>query len=75
MPLILDVLTSIDERSAAASARQLEHQFTASGEAAGSRFRRQHGERYYVGFCPRRLRFDAGRLVQWRVGRPGAHPR
>jgi hypothetical protein len=38
MPLILDVLTSIDERSAAASARQLEHQFTASGEAAGAGF-------------------------------------
>jgi hypothetical protein len=38
MPLVLDVMTAIDERSAAAAARQLEHQFDASGEAAGTSF-------------------------------------
>jgi hypothetical protein len=38
MALVLDVLTHIDERSAAAGARQLEHQFEASGEAAGVSF-------------------------------------
>lgn len=38
MPLILDVLTHIDERSAAAGARELEQQFERSGEAAGVSF-------------------------------------
>jgi hypothetical protein len=38
MPLILDVLTHIDQRSAAAGARELEQQFERSGEAAGVSF-------------------------------------
>jgi hypothetical protein len=38
MPLILDVLTHIDERSAAAEARQLERQFEEGGHAAGTSF-------------------------------------
>jgi hypothetical protein len=38
MPLILDVMTAIDQRSAAAAARELEQQFERSGEAAGVSF-------------------------------------
>lgn len=36
MPLILDIIAKIDERSAAAEARQLEHAFDASAEVAGT---------------------------------------
>jgi hypothetical protein len=38
MPLVLDVMTAIDERSAAASARQLERQFEEGGHEAGEKF-------------------------------------
>ena len=38
MPLVLDVLMAVDERSAAASARQLERQFEEGGHEAGEKF-------------------------------------